>query len=50
MRPDSLAGINDAHAEFSQVAASQHTEYVFKEILGMTDEQLEELVIEGVIE
>jgi crotonobetainyl-CoA:carnitine CoA-transferase CaiB-like acyl-CoA transferase len=27
-----------------------HTEYVFKEILGMTDEQLEELVIEGVIE
>lgn len=28
----------------------EHTEYVLKDILGMTDEQLEELVIEGVIE
>ncbi len=28
----------------------EHTEYVFKEILGMTNVQLEELVIEGVIE
>ncbi|MEE8398190.1 MAG: CoA transferase [Desulfobacterales bacterium] len=28
----------------------EHSEYVFKDILGMSDEELEELVIEGVIE
>jgi crotonobetainyl-CoA:carnitine CoA-transferase CaiB-like acyl-CoA transferase len=28
----------------------EHTEYAFKEILGMTDEEIEEYVVEGVIE
>ena len=28
----------------------EHSEYAFKEILGMTDDEIEELVVEGVIE
>jgi benzylsuccinate CoA-transferase BbsF subunit len=28
----------------------EHSEYVFKDLLAMTDEEIEELVIEGVIE